>query len=336
MKYKGAVIGCGFFATNHLHAWQEQDPVEIVALCDTNEEKAKKMATAFGIDRVYTDARQLFNQEPLDFVDIVTTVESHRDLVEAACLSSARLIVCQKPFASSLQDAEAMVACADQSGKMLAVHENFRYQRAFQEMHQRVAAGEIGKINFAQIRFRTHYDVYRNQPYLALEKRFLIMDIGLHLFDLVRHLVGDVAQLTCTTQRLNPDIQGEDAFTCLLHHKTGAVSMVDASYSSWYCPDPFPQTLATLEGTEGTMELVSGYRLKIHANGTSRELDLEPSVPRWGAKPWHAIQDSVLRFQAHIVSVLKGEGFPQPSGAHNTETLKLALNAYMSAEQDWP
>src|SRR4051812_8374589 len=110
---KGALIGCGFFAINQLHAWRDVAGAEIVALCDRDTNRLATVAAQFPGTATYTDAEALFAGEPLDFVDIATTVASHRPLVELA--ASRRVpVICQKPFAASLTEAQAMVtACAD-------------------------------------------------------------------------------------------------------------------------------------------------------------------------------------------------------------------------------
>ena len=69
MKARGALIGCGFFAENHLNAWKQLD-VDLVAVCDTDPEKSARAATRFGISRHYTNAAEMLQSEKLDFVDI--------------------------------------------------------------------------------------------------------------------------------------------------------------------------------------------------------------------------------------------------------------------------
>ncbi len=157
------------------------------------------------------------------------------------------------------------------------------------------------------------------------------MDVGIHLYDLARLFMGEVASLTCETQRRNPDVAGEDAFTTLLRHEGGAVSVVDCSFETRLSPEPFPQTRIEIEGDRGTLHLADGYRLIRHdADGRHAE-DVEPDVPDWGARPWHAVQGSVAAFQAHVLDVLAGRAAPQPSGADNLQTLDLALASYDSA-----
>lgn len=332
-RWRGALIGCGFFAANQLRAWHCIPGVEIVALCDVNLARAREMALAFGVRAVYDDANVMFGQEPFDFTDIVTTVASHRELVELAAARS-KLVICQKPFAETLYDAAAMVqACRDRQVPLL-VHENFRWQRPFLEILARVRQGVIGRPASLRLTFRHAYDIYGNQPYLAQVERLALMDVGSHLFDLARVLLGEVHSVDCHTQRLNPAIQGEDGFLAFLRHANAAASVVDCSFFDHSKTDLFPQTLVFLEGTSGSLELTAGYRLLERHGQTVRETLVEPDVPSWGAKPWHCIQDSVLNFQRHALSVLEGRAEPQPSGEHNRDTLAVVLAAYASASHN--
>lgn len=329
MSFRGALIGCGFFARNHMHGWRDAPGAEIVAVCDIDRARAEAFAAEFGA-RAYTDAAAMLAETAPDFVDVATTVETHRPLVELA-LASGALTICQKPFAATYADGLAMVEAAERAGRPLLVHENFRWQRPLRLLRAEIAAGTIGDPAFCRISFRHRYDVYTAQPYLAQIEDFALMDMGLHLFDVARFLMGEVAALSCFTQRLNPAVRGEDAFTALLRHASGAVSSVECSYYAAEFPDPFPQTFARVEGPEGTIEVVDGGVLRIHQGGRLREVAGDPEVPAWGARPWHLIQDSVAAFEAHVVDVLRGAAEPQPSGRHNLGTLAMTLAAYRSA-----
>lgn len=333
MKKRGVLIGCGFFANNHLHAWKSLEEIELVAVCDIDREKAERAAAQFSIPRAYTDASQMLDAEKPDFVDIATTVSSHLPLIELSCRAGASLVICQKPFAETQEEAETAVKAAENAGAKLIIHENFRWQFGFLELKRLLDEGSIGKPHFARIHFRTHFDVYGNQPYLAQIERFLLFDIGLHLYDLIRHFMGEVEHLSCQTQSLNPLVRGEDTFSSLLRHTNGAVSVVDSSFYSWNSPELFPQILARIEGDKGTLEIVEGFRLRLHTPLGLQEFDVEPAVPAWGEKPWHCVQDSVIRFQSHAVDVLYGRAEPQPSGADNLKTLALTLASYDSAER---
>lgn len=328
--FRGVLIGCGFFAQNHMHGWAEAADAQIVAVCDIDRTKAERTAATFTVPAVYTDAATMLADVRPDFADIATTVEHHRPLVEL-CLGNGATSICQKPFAETYADARAMVEAAAHAGKPLIVHENFRWQRPLMALRAELETGAIGKPTFARLAFRHGYDVYANQPYLAKTTRFAIMDVGLHLFDVARFLLGDAQDIHCVTQSLKPGIAGEDAFIATTRHD-GVVASIECSFFSKSVPDPFPQTLAWVEGTDGTLEVTGDYRLRLHKDGRATETNVEPPVPSWGAKPWHTVQDSVAAFERHVVEVLHGKAEPQPSGAHNLQTLAMALAAYRSAE----
>jgi len=103
-ELRGALIGCGFFAVNQMHAWRDIEGASIVAVCDRDAERLCIVGDQFGIAKRYTDAAELFASERLDFVDIATTAPSHRPLVEMAARYRVP-VICQKPFAPTLADA---------------------------------------------------------------------------------------------------------------------------------------------------------------------------------------------------------------------------------------
>jgi predicted dehydrogenase len=329
MTVRVALIGCGFFARNHMLAWRDLAGAEVVAVCDLDPARAQAFAAEFGA-RPFTDAAAMLAEMRPDVADVATTVASHRPLVELAS-RHAGAVICQKPFAATLQDGRAMVAACAAAGVPLFVHENFRWQRPWREIAARIAAGDIGTPRFLRLSFRHAYDIYANQPYLAGEPDLALTDVGLHLFDMARSLMGDVARVSCETQRLNPRVTGQDAFQAVLRHTSGAVSSVECSFHTHLAPDPFPQTLGRVEGDAGTLELLADHRLRHHGAERATDTDAEPPVPAWGARPWHLVQDSVIAFQSHVLDVLAGRGEPRPSGAHNLGTLAVTLAAIEAA-----
>ncbi len=328
---KGALIGCGFFAQNQLHAWRDIDGAEIVAICDRDTERLDQSAKAFGIDRTYEDAAQMFADGGFDFVDIATTVGSHRVLVEMAAKAGCH-VICQKPFAESNEDAQAMVDAVKAAGKTLMVHENFRWQSPIQAALSVVKSGAIGEPFFGRVSFRSGYDVYSGQPYLAEGKRFIIEDLGIHILDISRAFFGDATQISATTRRINPAIKGEDVATMMLTHENGVTSVVDCSYATKRMPETFPQSLLEIDGTKGTLRLDAGYQLTVQTT-TETKTDVSPPLLHWAEKPWHNIQESVQSIQQHFVECIKAGTEPATSGADNLKTLALVEAAYQSAAE---
>lgn len=329
-ELNGALIGCGFFAINQMHAWNDVDGARIVAICDRDPERLKIVGDQFGIERRYSDANALFSDGGFDFVDIATTVQSHRILVEMAAQHKVPAI-CQKPFAKTLADAKAMVAACRAAGVPLMVHENFRWQRPIQAVRKVLDEGSIGTPFWGRFSFRSGYDVFSGQPYLAEGERFIIEDLGIHTLDIARYILGDVRSVTARTKRVNPRIKGEDVATILLDHESGATSIVDVSYATKLSKEPFPETLIEIDGSEGTIRLTQGYQLEVtNANGTATD-DVSPILLSWASRPWHNIQESVYAIQQHWVDKLKQGAEHSTSGADNLKTFALVEGAYESA-----
>lgn len=332
-KLRLAIIGCGFFAQNHLQAWLEIPEVEIVAVCDRDPARAEAARAHFGVAHAYTDAAALFAAERLNFVDIVTTMETHKPLVELAVSHGVHVIV-QKPLAANWEDCVSIVESCRKASLRLMVHENFRFQGPILAARAALADDGIGTPHFAQLSFRSGYDVFSGQPYLATEKRFILIDLGIHILDVCRAIMGEAETLYCATQKVNPAIAGEDVATTVIRHAGGGVSIVDCSYASRRLPEPFPQAVLRIEGAHGTIELLEGYRLRVTSHGVVKEQMVEPMTPTWTTKPWHVLQESVLNLQRHWVAAWRAGSEPETSGADNLRTYGLVMAAYDSAERN--
>lgn len=329
---KIALIGCGFFARNQLFAWAEIAGAEVVAICDRDPERLHRTGEEFGIARCHDDAGALFAAGGFDIADIATTVASHRMLVEMAARAGVHAI-CQKPFAASMEDARAMVAAMQASGKSLMVHENFRWQSAIRQVIGLIRAGTVGTPFFGRVSFRSGYDVYAGQPYLAEGARFIIEDLGIHILDIARALFGEARRITATTQRVNPRIRGEDVATMLLEHESGATSVVDCSYATRRQPETFPETLIEIDGSEGSLRLDAGYLLTVQRAGRSETRGISPPLLPWAERPWHNIQESVVAIQRDFIDSLREGRAPETSGEDNLKTLALVEAAYLSAAE---
>lgn len=331
-KVKGALIGCGFFAVNQMHGWRDLTDVEIVAICDRDAERLAVVGDQFSVARRYQSADAMFADGGFDFVDIATTVGSHRALVELAAKHKIPAI-CQKPFAPTLADAKAMVAAADAAGIPLMIHENFRWQTPILAVKEVLDSGAIGTPFWGRVSFRSGFDVFSGQPYLAKGKRFIIEDLGIHSLDIARFLFGDASRMTARTRRINPDIAGEDVATMLLDHEGGITSIVDVSYATKLPEEPFPETFVEIDGDKGTLRLGKDYRLTVYGTeGTVRSV-VAPNLLPWASRPWHNIQESVALIQKHWIERLSAGREPDTSGRDNLKTFALVEAAYLSAER---
>jgi predicted dehydrogenase len=183
------------------------------------------------------------------------------------------------------------------------------------------------------VSFRSAFDVFSGQPYLATDERFILQDLGIHIIDIARFLFGEAQVASANMLRVNEKIRGEDVATLLMTHAGGVTSVVDCSYATSLPKELFPQTLIEIDGSHGSLRLQADYKLTVHRRGGDTLVtSCEPPLHPWAERPWHNIQDSVVNIQAHWLACLRSGTDPQTSGADNLRTLRLVYAAYESAE----
>jgi D-apiose dehydrogenase len=327
------VIGCGFYAQNHLNAWRDLAPdgAVLAAVCDIDPAKASSAGETFGVPW-YADVEKMLASEKLDAVDIVTRQDTHRPLAEVTIARGIATIV-QKPFAPTWEDATAIVEAARKAGVWLAVHENFRYQAPLRAIRKAIDSGAIGEPSWARITFRTGFDVYKTQPYFYDEERFVIADVGVHVLDVARFLLGDAVRISCETQRRNPKVRAEDTATMMLRHESGAVSIVEVTYEARRADDAFPETLMEIEGPRGSIIVTAGCRMKLTSDGKATEHDIGTPLLSWTSHPWHVSQEGALGACRHFLDCLQ-RGVPaETRGEDNLKTYALVDAAYRAAAE---
>ncbi|HEX5223327.1 MAG TPA: Gfo/Idh/MocA family oxidoreductase, partial [Verrucomicrobiae bacterium] len=128
-----AILGTGFWSRYQLAGWRELPGVQCCAVYNRTRTKAESLAKDFGITSVYDDPERLLSEVRPDFIDVITDVDTHRQFVELAARHQIP-VVCQKPMAASLTDAESMVNTCRRAGVPLLVNENWRWQTPLREL----------------------------------------------------------------------------------------------------------------------------------------------------------------------------------------------------------
>jgi len=326
------MIGCGFYAQNHLHAWAElrSQGADLVAVCDLDPEKAKAAGEKFGVSW-YAEVDQMLDDNTIDLLDIATQMGSHQALAAKAAKRNIASIL-QKPLAPTLDESVAIVDLAHKHNVWLAVHENFRFGTGMRRVKETIDSGAIGAPNWARISFRTGFDIYEGQPYLALEERLAILDSGIHVLDLARFFLGEVDRVFCETQKRNSLIAGEDTATIMLHHKSGSVSVVETTYEAHREPDVFPETMLEIEGADGSVLMSAGQLMTVTTSGRSYSENVSSPLLAWTSHPWHVSQEAVLQANAHFLETFLQGKEADTSGADNLKTFALVEAAYQAAE----
>ena len=329
-----AVIGAGFWSNFQLAAWHELEGVECVAVCDRVRAKAEALAQRFGVPSVYDDAPTMLKNERLDFVDVITSPETHEQFVHMAA-AHGRAVICQKPMALTLAAAEGMVAVCHQAGVPFFVHENFRWQAPMRRVKQILDEGQIGRPFRARFDMVSGFPVFVNQPSLSELEQFIITDVGSHTLDLARFFFGEASSLYCQTQRVHSNIKGEDIASIMLRMQTGATVQINMGFAENYFErEAFPQTLLFVEGTLGTLELAADYWVRVTTHDGTFARRIAPTRYAWADPAYEIAHSSVVPCNTDILASLRGEKPAETTGDDNLKTVRLVFAAYESAARD--
>jgi len=190
---KAAIVGTGFIGPAHLEALRRIPNVEVVALVEVNQALADEKAKQLGIPRAYVFADML-EQDDIDVVHICTPNFLH--FIQAkAVMEAGKHVICEKPLAISLEEAEELVQLAKTTGLVNAVHFNLRYYPMVRQMKVMREKGELGQVysimgSYLQdwLFLQTDYN-WRLEPDKSGDSR-AIADIGSHLLDITEYVTG--------------------------------------------------------------------------------------------------------------------------------------------------
>ena len=199
-RLRGVCIGAGYFSAFQYEAWSRIPEVDIVAVSDLNPERSEAVQKQYGISQSYIDYIEMFDEIKPDFVDVITTPVTHREICREAGKRGIH-IICQKPLAPTFEESQTIVDEATAAGIRFMVHENFRFQPWHRKLKELLNQGAIGsKLHTLNFRTRTGdgwgEEAYlARQPYFRDMPRFLVHETAIHLVDVFRFLLGEVDTL---------------------------------------------------------------------------------------------------------------------------------------------
>ncbi|GAA4460032.1 Gfo/Idh/MocA family oxidoreductase [Nibrella saemangeumensis] len=192
-KIKVGVVGTGFIGPAHIEALRRLPNVEVAALCEVSQELAESKAAQLGIERAYT-FEELLKQDDIQSIHICTPNFLHYSQSKAA-LEAGKHVICEKPLAKDLAEAEELVELAAKTGLVNAVHFNLRYYPLARQMRVMREKGDLGEVysiigSYLQdwLFYNTDYN-WRLEPDKSGDSR-AIADIGSHLMDIIEYITG--------------------------------------------------------------------------------------------------------------------------------------------------
>lgn len=328
---KFAVLGCGFWSKFQIGAWSEVDGAELVAVYNRTISKAAKIADEFKVPHVYDDPDKLFKNEKLDFVDIITDVDTHALFVEMAVKNGIKFIICQKPMAPDFETAKKMLKICNDAGAKLYIHENYRWQAPIRRFRKIIDSGIVGTPFKARISFLSGFPVFDNQPFLMELDHFILTDMGSHVLDVARYLFGECNELWCQSRAVNKKIKGEDLAVILMDMKNGMPVYTEMSYASIVEHDSFSTLHILVEGEKGSVFLGPNFEIKTTTRqGTVSETINFLKYP-WADPDYIVNHESGIHVNRNILNDIQGSGKAENTGADNLETVRLIWACYESA-----
>ena len=229
-------------------------PIEVAAVCDTNESLLESVSREYGIGAATASFDELASMPDLDIIGIYTPGPIHERQILAA-LDAGKHVMVTKSMVYSLEEAERVVAAADRSGKVLLVTQTMRGRHDFMDAKRMCDAGVIGEPFMAE----AHYvhdlrPVYEKTPWRVQMPQDLMLGGACHPIDTLRWFMGDIAEVHCYGLRsgVSPDYPQEDTFVISVKFASGAIGRA-ANFLGVVHPPGVPMNSLTVYGAKGTI-----------------------------------------------------------------------------------
>ena len=259
------IIGCGNIArTRHVPEYAANQDCRLAAYFSPSCEKAEALALEYG-GKVCGSARELLTDPSIDAVSVCTANDAHA-AISISAMKAGKHVLCEKPMAGSLAEAEEMVRVSKETGRLLMIGHNQRFLPAHMEAKKFLDKGAIGRV----LSFRTAFGHGGPEMFMKVkdmdswffrqEKAVMgaMADLGVHKIDLINYLLGErivkVSAKLSTLDKCREDgspISVDDNAVCLLETESGAIGTMCASWTYYGRPD----NSTVIYGSRGIMRL---------------------------------------------------------------------------------
>ena len=288
MTIKVGIIGCGKIAqVRHIPEYLANPNAEICGFYDINLARAEELARKYGA-KAYPTYEALLADPGIDAVSVCAANHVHAE-ISIAALKAGKHVLCEKPMAISLEECEAMVAAARESGKYLMIGQNQRLAKAHVKARELIAQGAIGKV----LTFRTIFghggpetwsiDPGKNVWFFDKTKAAMgaMADLGIHKTDMIPYVLGSKivkTQAVLTTLDKRDATGGligvDDNAICIYQMENGVIGTMTASWTYYAAED----NTTVIYGTKGELRLYDDPKYsvqQINADGTRIDYQID-------------------------------------------------------------
>ncbi len=236
MRLRIGVLGTGVIIRDfHMLCLQDNPRAEVVAAANLHPESLARLAKQFGIPRTYSTFEELAADREIDAVVVGLPNALHAP-VSIQLLEAGKHVLCEKPMATTVAEAEAMIAAAERTGKTLMIAHMWRYDRETRWLRDLVVSGALGRV----FKAKSHAIwLYEGPPPTAwFVKKDLaafgaLGDMGVHSLDTLRYVLGGLRPLRvyASLGTYFRDIEVDDSASLLVEFEGGVHALVEAG---WY------------------------------------------------------------------------------------------------------
>lgn len=329
---KAAIIGVGDISQRHYKGYQAAG-VEVVAVCDIDEERAKGRAQEWGVKRFYTSVAELFADGGFQVVSIATPTAAHHSATVQAAAAGVHVLV-EKPLALDLAEGREMIEACGRAGVILMVNHQLRSGGPARKARELIMAGAIGRVT--HVRLRQAHDwggkerVAKTFADRATSGGGTLLDNGCHLADLARYLGGDVREVYARLANLKFSVEVEDTAHVSLEFRSGALGTIETAWTATGWEEGF-----WVYGTLGALESTNRYGTPTLRH-SFRESPLTPWDEADVAEYTFAGPDNHILHVLSFVDAVRGATPVICRGEDGLEAVRLILTAYESARLNAP
>ncbi|HYO88472.1 MAG TPA: Gfo/Idh/MocA family oxidoreductase [Candidatus Limnocylindrales bacterium] len=333
-KVRVGIIGAGFVAGIHAHGLGHVPNAELVAVAGKTPGEAAKFTGARGIPQAYDDYRELLDRQDIDAVTVAVPNYLHEEIVTAAA-KAGKHIMCEKPFARTIQEAERMLAVVAETGVKLVYGEMLCFAPKYVRAKKLIDEGAFGRVFL--IRQSEQHDGPHSPWFwdVNLSGGGVLLDMGCHSIEFARWMLGK-PKVTSVLASMGTFVHqertlGEDHSVTILKFDNGAMSISENSWAKTGGIDDRCEIMGTHGNTSA--DLIRGNALVTHSKtGYGYAVEKADTTVGWTftgfEEEWNYGFPQEMQ---HFANVVQGLEEPIETGEDGLEVLKIIYAAYQSA-----
>lgn len=329
---KIGIIGAGGISHAHLTGYAESELVDVICIADPNETAKKIVSERFNIEKTVSNYEELLDDKTIDIIDICLPHYLHRPVAVAA-MESGKDVICEKPIATTLEDADAMIEASKRLGKRLYISHNQLFMPANAKAKTMLEEGRIGKpflaiFNIIGNEFARMNDAKSWKGTWDKAGGGALIDTGMHAVYVIQSFFGEPQAVTAVTRRLLVELEdkADDNSVVCLEFENGVLGNIVVTYTA--LAHPWDER-RNVYGTEGSLHIAdSGENPLTFVGQNGRE-----AVPVEKHEQYNPHLLSIVRSVNHFLDCLVNDQEFATTPEEGRSALQTILAAYSSARK---